>query len=712
MNPKLWIVAPFGASVLSLILALVSTVPALARTNYAIIVGVTEYPQFAKDNWLEGPRNDALLVREYLTKQSPVRFEPANVSLLIEQMEGAREPTLTSILSTLDAMANKVRDGDFVYAHFSGHGFQQPAADPSTETDGLDEIFLPKDTGRWVDPLRGLPNALVDDKIGQKLAKIRASGAFVWLIFDACNSGTATRAAPVENVRERRITRETAGIPPEVLTEAHRNETRTLLEGEKPDEVGSGGMVAFFAAQSNETTPEMPLPNETSETYGLFTYTLLSKLAENPRVNYRQLAEGILQHYASMNRTSTTPLFEGDLDAPVFGITGDKFIPQWPIELVGGHLTVPAGLLHGLAPRTRLAILEGAGSKTEDAIGFAEVTSASNFSSQLVLAAAPEVAARNYVRALEEIPRGSYARLVEASFDFTLTVARPPTSGEFPDEAVMVNELLDTIAADESAPLRLELEPPGEHADLRLAVLADERRASRKPALWFLPESGEASFETGRTPPSIGIDGNDKNTLRVAIAQYLVSIYRATNLGRISQYSDYGSQEIDLTLTLRKKLGGPDVQIVTTSNPVVAPGDRVRVQAKNKTSSPVDLNILYIGGDYSITHIGKERLQPSTLLKTDFLEFTDTSYGRELMVAVFTEARPLTPTLDLGHLGQKGLRSVMEDGAPDSVENLIQSMSYGATPRGVKSVKDSSDGTPRGSIMLIPVRVVPTPSGP
>ncbi|WP_192937625.1 caspase family protein [Sinorhizobium meliloti] len=137
-----------------MMIALVPAYSVLARTNYAVLVGVTEYPNFPKDNWLEGPRNDALLVREYLTRQSPVRFESANISLLMDEMEGAKEPTLISILSTLDGMADRVRDGDFVYVHFSGHGFQQPAADPSTETDGLDRANgdqSPFSTYSWTD---------------------------------------------------------------------------------------------------------------------------------------------------------------------------------------------------------------------------------------------------------------------------------------------------------------------------------------------------------------------------------------------------------------------------------------------------------------------------------------------------------------------------------------------------------------------------------
>ncbi|QPB22671.1 caspase family protein [Rhizobium sp. 007] len=717
-----------GAASSALFATLVVTSPASAQTNYAVIVGVTEYPKFPKANWLVGPGNDATLVREYLTKRSPVRFEPTNVTLLADNVNGAGEPTRASILSTLDTLGRQVGSGDFVYIHFSGHGFQQPS-DDSSETDGLDEIFLPKDTERWVDETKRLPNAIVDGEIGQKLDRIREKGAFIWAVFDTCNSGTATRAAPVDNAKIRKIGPEAVGMPQQVLRASERQRALKFWEAEEPDEATAdiphaGGLVAFFAAQSNETTPEMPLPETRSPIFGLFTYTLFSKLAENPNVTYRQLADSILQYYGSINRNSTTPLFEGDLDASVFGHNLGNFVPQWPIKLAKDHATVQAGLLDGLGVGTRLAIVDKPASLTQNAIGFVEVTSADSFSSQVVLSssqvkdASAEKAGEaqtttKMIRTLREIPPSSYVRLIERAYDFTLKVARPADTGDYPDSFAKVNELLDAIVADETSQLSIEIVQPGMPADLRLAVFDESGLrgatlgANRRPALWFLPESGEASLDVGRTPPSIAIQGHTQKTLRDTITRYLTSIYRATSLFKISQSSDYTADEIQLKLTMRAKVTGETVGITTSGMTLATPGDMVRMQAMNKTRSMVDMNIIYIGSDYSISHIQSERLQPSASFDEESLEFTETTYGNEFIVAVFTEARPLTRTLDLSFLAQKGLRSAMRPSSPKNIADLVQSMGFAATARAAIPVKDATNAKPRGSIMLFPIRTVP-----
>lgn len=711
---------------------------ALARTNYAIVVGVTAYPNLPKNAWLVGPRNDALLVRDYLLTQSPVPFEAGNVAILADDVDGGREPTLGSILATLDEVAGKAEAGDFLYLQFSGHGFQQTAADPSTETDGLDEIFLPKDTGRWVDRSKGMPNALVDDQVGAALDRIRDKGAFVWVVFDACHSGTATRAAPGDDVQERKIDPEMVGMPEEILQEAVG--TRDIMAREAPVETApgeptgaasarKGGMVSFFAAQTNETTPEMPLPKgaENATKYGLFTHTIFTRLAENPAVTYRQLAEGILQQYAAINRTSTTPLFEGDLDAPVFGTEIDNYVPQWRIKVADSGVTVPGGLVNGLVPGTRLAILEKAGDPSDAAIGYLEVKSAENFTSRLTMAPVPEPAAGGdaaakegeaaattlRVRTLADIPDGAVARMIEAKFDFTLTVARPEPSDDHPERVEMVNALLDSIAADDTRPMRIELVEPGKAADLRLAVAAEadlpdaDFSAPSDPVLWFLPESGELSLEEGRRSPSIVMQSEDRKAIGEAIDQYLTRIYRATNLARIGQGTDYGPQEVDVSFTLRRQGTGEETPISTTSLPVGQPGDRVSVSAKNNTGSAVDVNVLYVGSDYSITFIGKERLQPSATYEAEFLEFTADSFGRELMVAVMSEAQPLSPTLDLSYLEQGGLRTVTRGPEPQSVADLIEAMGSGVATRAAKPLTGGADRKQRGAVMLFPVQTLP-----
>ena len=129
-------------------------------------------------------------------------------------------------------------------------------------------------------------------------------------------------------------------------------------------------LVAFYAAQTVETTPEMPLPKgvEDATRFGLFTFTIMAKLAENPNVTYRQLGQAVLQQYSADGRTRPTPLFEGELDARVFGTDKTDTVMQWPIVNKTGNLTIAGGLLHRLTAGSKLAILPSALSTMDDAV--------------------------------------------------------------------------------------------------------------------------------------------------------------------------------------------------------------------------------------------------------------------------------------------------------------------------------------------------------
>src|SRR5690606_37070900 len=149
------------------------------------------------------------------------------------------------------------------------------------------------------------------------------------------------------------------------------------------ESIAPGGMVAFFAAQTVETTPEMPLPrgSEDPTKLGLFTYTIFAKIAENPAMTYRQLGQAVLQAYSADNRTRPTPLFEGDLDRPVFGSTEADSIAQWAIKVEGTDLEIPAGLMHRLSNGAKLAVLPSPAAALDQARGYVEVSSAKNLTS-------------------------------------------------------------------------------------------------------------------------------------------------------------------------------------------------------------------------------------------------------------------------------------------------------------------------------------------
>jgi hypothetical protein len=81
--------------------AMLAVSDAEARTNRAVLVAVTKYPNVQGAD-LVGPNNDAQLVREFLTTRAPVPFDAANVTLLADGVEGATtSPTRQAILDAL-----------------------------------------------------------------------------------------------------------------------------------------------------------------------------------------------------------------------------------------------------------------------------------------------------------------------------------------------------------------------------------------------------------------------------------------------------------------------------------------------------------------------------------------------------------------------------------------------------------------------------------
>jgi hypothetical protein len=713
--------------------------PAWARTNYAVLMAVTAYPNLPPKNALIGPNHDAKLVREYLTTRAPIKFDAANVTILADGLDGANaSPTRAEILATLAELADKAQPGDFVYLHYSGHGSQQPTLTPETETDGLDEILLPADSAPWDKQAKRIPNALLDDEIGVALDAVRDKGAFVWIVVDACNSGSVTRAAAIGE-DDQSLDRKLDPTDPNGLaipagdmpaagsdtapSDGKRTSDMALIEhgeraiqtddqtqtGAKPIE--KGGMVAFFAAQTIETTPEMPLPRgvDGAERFGLFTFTIFSKLAENPGMTYRQLGHSVLQQYAAEPRQRPTPIFEGELDAPVFGSEAIEMDQQWQIEARDNGLTLPAGLLHRLTPGTRLAILPKPASELSETLGYVEVKKAENLTSQVVPVAFDGKPALKPA----DLPPNAYARLSEVAVTFKLKVARPSVAAGLGDEVKLVDAMLEKVASAEDKRFDVELVPAGAPADLRLVVLRESDvegagpDASSEPTLWFLPSSGELSLTPGQRPPRIVIHPDDPDKLATSASENLEKIYRATALSRLSAAAGQMPKGVSVKFEINRMSAGRLDPLQESTVPTVNPGDQLNIVAQNDSGGLIDINVLYIGSDYSITRLDAQRLVNGARLETPVAEFTADSFGTERMIAVVTEAPPLSEVEDLAFLEQGKVPSLTRSGAEQSSFAAALANIGSAATRAAIAPRDK--GGTKNAVLIFPIEIVPAP---
>jgi hypothetical protein len=586
--------------------------------------------------------------------------------------------------------------------HFSGHGTQAPALNPEDELDGLDEMFLPVDIGPWSDTTGTVENGLVDDEIGQMLDGLRAKGADVWVVFDACHSGTATRSAPSgdEEVRTRQLAPEALGVP---AAEMDAAQTRAVPPANPRDQAqapvtssGKGGsLVAFFAAQTDEVTPEKRLPKGKPDrvAQGVFTYALMETLAEFPQASYAQIGQEVLRKYSVENLAQSTPMFEGDLDHIVFSGEAGPRVAQWPATQTDAGLTLAAGTLHGLRDGAILAVLVSAADKIEAALGYVKVTSVDTFTAT---ATPIEYSGKMLPQAL---PAGLTLRKVSSDIDFTLTVALPET-GSAPATALAA--AMDQLKV-ESGP-RLIFVPAGDEADLRLAVLPD---SPRPDALWVLPATGLSGNLA--TTPSVSTGDKDAATLGTVLADTLVQMAKAINLMKLGAAVDAGDLKVEVGLMTRTKQDKTLHPLPSSGVPRLIPDDEVHVEAVNDNDFPVDLNVLYVGSDYSITHMFAGRMQPGDRLKQGLLRITDAAYGRDRIVMVMTPAQPQTAVENLGFLAQDAVETTRDASQParQGLTAALFEAGFGQTTRAAAPLVEEDASGPAPMMLQFELDTVP-----
>lgn len=706
------------------VLLLGTTSDALARDNHALLIGASTYPNLEERFWLRGPKNDITLVQSYLTQHAPVSFAPENVLVLADGLDGHSAPTLAAIRDAVATLTTRVNEGDFVYLHFSGHGSQAPALDPASELDGLDELFLPVDIGPWNDTVGTVENALLDDEIGTMLDGLRAKGADVWVVFDSCHSGTATRAAPSGqgDIRQRQLPSAALRIPDAALAAAEtrsralpnaNTDPRRPASAPIETTAQSGSLVAFFAAQTNETTPERNMPRSSLERQlqGVFTYTLFETLAERPGISYRQLGQEVLRKYATGNLAGSTPMFEGDLDRPVFAAgtqaAGTRLL-QWPVTAQKDQLRLSAGQLHGLHPGTNLLLLASPADPDDSALATYEVRKSTAFSAVAALKSADK--GENTASSPPKLPKGAVLRLAAKPLDLTLTVARPP-AGSAPADAL--NAALAIIARDGLLGPRLRFVAPAEDADLRLMHLPD---SARPDALWLLPNSALSADALQRQP---SISTRDKTALELAdaLTEILSQIAKATNLMRLGATTAGSTIEVDAQLTTARF--DPDLEEVIEASralpaqhtvPRMIPNDVIGLNLHNPTDRPVDFNILYVGADYAITFMGNGRLQPGDRLQEDFVLVTDESFGRDRMIVIVTPGAKQTTIEDLSFLEQSPVtrtRAVAASPA-EGLRGLLDEAGFGQTTRAAISLsKRKKQAVPTPLFLQFDIDTIP-----
>lgn len=520
---------------------------AAAAKTAALLVGVSAYPaESVGDLQLTGPKFDVALMIETLRNlgvpdtDTIVLADGLGETWVDRKADDA--PTRAAILAGLDRLAGKVGPGDTALIFLSGHGSQAPEIAPEgkaiPEADGMDEIFLPIDIGTWNDTAGAVENALVDDEIGAAVTRIRATGATVFLVVDACHSGTLTRGAAPDGQMVKKIDPGVLGIPADRIAAA-RAKAPALRSGgpgsvreggfgaPAPGAVAEGGYVAFYAAHADQLALQRNMPKSFAKDvvrrpHGILTFNLVQALRAGRSGTYRDLAHAVMSGYQAWGVQAPVPLFEGDLAKPVLGRaeTGPR---RFPLKVEAEGARLEGGLVDGVEAGS-VYVLSRADDPKAAPLGHVRVTAARTALAEIEPIerdgiAAPDLAALSRGRLL-------VATLVEPVVGLAYTVARPELPADASGPTANLAAALDQLAG-RGAASGLAFVLPGEPADLGLTVV-DGRL--------FLSMDAQPPVTTGREQsPSVPLSAfADPAKAADRLAMVLQPLAKARNLIRIA----------------------------------------------------------------------------------------------------------------------------------------------------------------------------------
>lgn len=604
----------------SLLLLLLVAAPAAAE-RHALLIGVSGYKDLPA---LAGPKSDILLMRKLLEQQG---IKSGNVRVLADEVPAgvaAGLPTKAAIMAEIDKLSASLPANSELLIYYSGHGSQVPA-NHGNEQDGADEVLLPLDIGRWSVVEKTVANAITDDEIGAAVERLTRKGVFVWLIVDACHSGTVSRGA-------RGIARQASpaqlGIPAAAF--AASGATRGGARG--GDDAfsvagGRGGFVGFYAAQAEQLALEFLLPQDApegvAEPHGLLTFHLARALRQKAAGSYAELALQIQAGFASTvgslppgAKEMPTPLFEGDLHRRPFIGSGDPAKRLYPMRVGAAGLTIAAGLLDDIQRGARFII-----SRPDNPapLAIARVTDVSAESSEAVVEDGSGTSLAG-LRALAQpgvCPDGCVlqAQLKSRPTNFALTIA-VDTGQASPAGRTGLETALAALSAlpPDRRPVAFERARLPAQADIELRVIGER--------LWLLPPGSPVPTSEIARIPSLGAENLTSDQLGLALR----AVARSRNLSRVA--ATIASTPAARALSVRalvERVPSPNGKCAfpltyTKSIPAAARPvdtgvagekalglencDLLYLEIKNRGTETIDVTPLYLGADYSVTYVG------------------------------------------------------------------------------------------------------------
>lgn len=232
----------------------------LHAANHALLIGIEDYPQPKSKEWqfqqLSAPKNDVDLMKTILSA-APFNIPTSNITTLLD-----KQATHTGIEKAFQELKTRVKAGDFVYIHYSGHGSQHANAnaDDDTETPVFDEndgtwknfdqtwVAYGSRSGIFGD-LTPDDRDIIDDQINVWLGEIGTITENIVFVSDSCHSGSVSRG-------------------PKIGVRATNMDTRLYPKATSGDDLPQVG-IRIGASQDKESAYEI---EQGGKSYGRFTW--------------------------------------------------------------------------------------------------------------------------------------------------------------------------------------------------------------------------------------------------------------------------------------------------------------------------------------------------------------------------------------------------------------------------------------------------------
>jgi hypothetical protein len=348
-----------------LLITLLISVNSFAE-KYGLIIAVGDYQP--RTGWSKiSSANDVPLIKGALLKQN---FKDENI-FVVQDAEATRK----GILNAFENLQVKLKPGDIVVIHYSGHG-QQIFDNNGDEIDGKDEALVPFDAlVKYTSNYKG-ENHIRDDELGNILANFRntiGKDGQLLMLLDSCHSGSATRGGKARGG-------EGTFAPPEWTPSSAKNTPGSGLVEKVEVSNDASPFVMFSGASADELNYEY-------NGYGSLSYafaTAMNKLGSD--FTYSRLFSAIA---ANMNVISPkqNPTIEGDVNFKLFKGEYVKQQPYYSVSRVARPdiVKINAGKLQRLFKETTIHVLPSGTSRvTEDKILASGKITKANYNDALI----------------------------------------------------------------------------------------------------------------------------------------------------------------------------------------------------------------------------------------------------------------------------------------------------------------------------------------